>query len=268
MSVSETTRIAGSKGMITVHSWRAAEPRVVVLLAHGYGEHAARYGHVAERLVSEGAAVYAPDHLGHGLSEGEPALVESADDLVDDFAAVGGLAAERHPDLPVVVVGHSMGGILATALAQRDPSAYAGLILSGPAIGENPALLGLLELDPIPDVPIDPTALSRDPAVGEAYAADELVYHGPFKRQTLAAMAAGVERIGAGPKLGTLPVLWMHGSADAIVPLGPAREAVHDLGASELDEHVYEGAAHEIFNETNKDEVLDRTASFIRRVAG
>jgi alpha-beta hydrolase superfamily lysophospholipase len=268
MSAAETNEIGGTKGKIMIHRWRGDEPRFVVLLAHGYGEHAGRYQHVAERLVAEGAAVYSPDHLGHGLSEGERAMIETVEDLVDDFALVGRIAADEHPGLPVIVLGHSMGGIVATAFVQRDPSPFAALILSGPAIGGNPDLIGLLELDPIPDVPIDPASLSRDPAVGEAYAGDELVYHGPFKRETLTAMNAANEAIAAGPKLDELPLLWVHGSADAVVPLETAREAVHGLGAADLEEHVYEGAAHEVFNETNKDEVLDHVAAFANRVTG
>ena len=262
MDEATISEISGSRGAVKVRRWGAGG-RFVVVLAHGYGEHAGRYEHVADRLRAKGAVIYAPDHLGHGLSAGEPALIESFGDVVDDFAAVTAIAIEQNPGLPVIVLGHSMGGIVATALVQREPSPYAALVLSGPAIGGNPELIGLLELDPIPEIPIDPAALSRDPAVGQAYAADELVYHGPFKRSTLEAMGAAIEAIAAGSQLGDLPVLWLHGSEDAIVPIAPAREAVHGLGARELTEHVYEGAAHEIFNEINQDQVLDDVAAFI-----
>jgi alpha-beta hydrolase superfamily lysophospholipase len=157
-----------------------------------------------------------------------------------------------------------MGGIVATRYAQRWPEELGALVLSGPAIGGNPALIGLLEMDPIPDVPIDPAVLSRDPAVGEAYAADELVHHGPFARQTLMELGAAVERIAAGPSLGDLPTLWIHGSDDQLAPLDVTREAVERIRGSRLTQKVYPGARHEVFNETNKDEVLGDVGAFLR----
>lgn len=261
-----TTELAGRQGRIQVYAWTPEEPTCVILLAHGYGEHAGRYEHVAGRLVEEGAAVYAPDHYAHGASEGERASFDSLDDMADDLAAVGDGAAEAYPGLPIVLLGHSMGGIVVTLLAQRDPSKWAGLILSGPAIGGNPDLLGLLALDPIPEVPIDPAILSRDLSVGEAYAADELVYHGPFYRSSLQALSDAIDAIAAGPDLGPLPTLWMHGSEDELIPLEPARGAIDALVCSDLESHVYEGARHEIFNETNQDEVLDHVAAFLGRI--
>ena len=265
MSEPTPTEIAGGGGRLVVHTWTPAAPRFVVLLAHGYGEHARRYDHVAARLADEGGAVVAPDHAGHGRSDGDRAHIPHGEALVDDLAIVRDWARDAYPGLPVVLLGHSMGGLIAARLAQRDPSAFDALVLSGPAIGDNPALLGLLELDPIPEVPIDPAALSRDPKVGEAYAADPLVYHGPFQRDTLASLAAAVQSIADGPSLGDLPTLWLHGEEDPIVPIGPARVAVEHLRGAELEEHVYPGARHEIFNETNQDEVLDDVVSLVQR---
>src|SRR5438874_1310342 len=176
--------IKGTQGRVAVRCWPNADARYIALIAHGYGEHIGRYEHVAERLVAHGATVYGPDHLGHGRSEGERALIADIDDIVTDLHAVAERSRADHPGLPVVLIGHSMGGIIASAYAQRHRDELAALVLSGPAIGGNPAFEGLLALDPIPDVPIDPEILSRDPEVGRRYAEDELVWHGPFKRPT------------------------------------------------------------------------------------
>jgi alpha-beta hydrolase superfamily lysophospholipase len=258
------TDLLGSRGRVVVHEWPCAHARYVAVIAHGYGEHAARYAHVADHLVRHGAAVYAPDHLGHGRSEGERALVERVDDLVDDLAAVVGSARDRHPGLPVVLIGHSMGGIVATRFAQRHAGQLAALVLSGPAIGGSPAIEVLLTMDPIPEVPIDPSALSRDPDVGRRYAEDPLVWHGPFRRATLEAMVAGVRAIGDGPAL-ALPTLWLHGEDDPLVPMAETRAAVERLVGQRLEAVVYPGARHEVFNETNRDEVLAAVTSFIDR---
>jgi alpha-beta hydrolase superfamily lysophospholipase len=258
--------LAGTRGRIVVSEWPNDGARYVALLAHGYGEHVGRYDHVARALVEHGATVYGPDHLGHGKSEGEPALVEDIEDLVADLQAVGERARAAHPGLPVVLIGHSMGGIVATRFAQRNGSGLAALVLSGPAIGGNPGFEALLGMDPIPDVPIPPEALSRDPEVGRAYADDPLVFHGPFKRATLEALFAGIAAIAEGPSFGALPTLWIHGDQDALAPLEQTREAIARIRGQRLDEHIYAGAQHEIFNEINKDEVIADVTRFIDRV--
>ena len=250
-----------------LHRWSAAEPRSIVLIAHGYGEHAGRYEHVAQRLVDDlDAAVYAPDHRGHGRTDGATGLVEDGEAITQDLHDVADAARSEHPGLPVVLIGHSMGGLIATRYAQRFGDELAALVLSGPVVGANPVFEQLLAMDPIPDVPIDPAVLSRDPAVGEAYAADELVYHGPFQRVTLEQLFAAIGRVAEGPGFGDLPTLWIHGSNDQLVPLDITRPAIEKLRGSNFRERVYEGARHEVFNETNRDEVLDDVVALLRGV--
>jgi alpha-beta hydrolase superfamily lysophospholipase len=258
--------IEGTRGTLHLHIWPNADARYIALIAHGYGEHAGRYEHVAARLVADGAIVCAPDHHGHGRSEGERALVDDLDKGVDDLHLVAKRAGEKHPGLPTVLIGHSMGGLIATRYAQRFGDELAALVLSGPAIGGNPDIEALLQLDPIPDVPIDPDVLSRDPAVGRAYVEDPLVWHGPFKRPTLEAIDAALKTISAGPKLGALPTLWVHGEHDQLVPLAETRGGIETLGFTDLEEVVYPQARHEVFNETNKDEVIATTADFVDKV--
>jgi alpha-beta hydrolase superfamily lysophospholipase len=257
--------IDGTRGRIVVHRWDVDEPRFVVLLSHGYGEHARRYDHVAARRNDEGAVVYAPDHHGHGLSEGERALAENLDGAVDDLHLVSERAAADHPDLPTALIGHSMGGLIAGRYAQRHGDELSALVLSGPVLGGNPELEALAEMDPIPDVPIDPAVLSRDPAVGQAYADDPLVYHGPFKRGTLLGIGAATAAFAEGGTFGELPTLWIHGGDDQLVPLASTRPAIEAARGERFEERIYPDARHEVFNETNRDEVLDDVVGFIRR---
>ncbi len=186
--------------------WPHPDPRYIAVLVHGYGEHIGRYEQLAARLHEHGAAVFGPDHYGHGRSEGERALVADVDELAADVDLVAERARAAHPGLPLVVIGHSMGGIVATRFTQLHPDDVALLVLSAPAIGGNPEIAAVAEMDPMPEIPIDPAALSRDPAVGEAYASDPLVWHGPFKRETLKALIAGIERIADGPALDGIPI--------------------------------------------------------------
>jgi alpha-beta hydrolase superfamily lysophospholipase len=247
--------------MSYVRTWPIDDPARLVVLVHGYGEHIGRYEHVAAALNARGSAVVGPDHRGHGQSPGEPALVEDFEPIVDDLRAV---VQDARNDLPVVMVGHSMGGLIATRYAQRFPEDLAGLVLSGPAIGLGPVLQGWLE-DP-PSDPIDGAVLSRDPAVGEAYAADPLVYHGGWKVPTLQAFIAADDAIAAGPGFGALPLLYVHGGDDQLVPAGLAQPVVERLAGEDSELVVIDGARHEVFNETDQAETIGRVADFAERV--
>jgi alpha-beta hydrolase superfamily lysophospholipase len=256
---------SGVRERITVREWAAERPSHVVLLAHGYGEHIARYEYAADLLVSDGAAVYGPDHIGHGRSDGSRVLISDFDEVVTDLEAVAERARTAHPDVPVVLIGHSMGGMIAARYAQRYGSGLAALVLSGPVLGQWGPIKALLELEEIPDIPIDPATLSRDLSVGEAYASDPLVWHGPFKRQTVEAFDRILTTIATGGRLGALPTLWVHGEEDELVPLSATRGGIEQIRGTDLTEIVYSGARHEVFNETNRDEVLGDVRAFIGR---
>lgn len=258
---------SGARGEIHTYAWNAADPRYAAVIVHGYGEHARRYDHVATALVADGATVVALDHHGHGRSEGERASVADPQDFIADLDALVDQARERRPGLPVVLIGHSMGGLIATRYAQQHADKLRALVLSAPVIGGNEAFAALLALDPIPEIPIDPSVLSRDPDVGEAYAADPLVYHGPFRRETLEAMVEAVEAVAASGEL-PLPTLWIHGERDALAPLDVTASAARVIGSDGWESKVYPGAMHEIFNETNRDEVIADMIGFIDRVLG
>ena len=265
--MSERTAITGSEGNISVQVWDNPSAVRIVLLAHGYGEHIARYEHVAEALVARGAVVYGPDHLGHGESSGDSALVTDFENVVDDLHAVADLAREQHPGLPVVLIGHSMGGLIATRFAQRHAAELAGLVLSGPAIGLSVVIRDWLAAPELPNDPIDVAVLSRDPEVGQAYAEDPRVYHGGGKRPTLEAFVAADERIEAAGGFGDLPTYYVHGEADELVPMVVAQPWVHRLAGSDFTERVVAGARHEVFNETDRDATIAGVAEFVERVA-
>src|SRR5437867_1993333 len=257
----------GSEGRVSVRVWEHPGARRLVVIAHGYGEHIERYDHVARALRARGAAVYGPDHLGHGCSAGERVLIADIEHVVDDLARVVERAHAAYPGLPVVLLGHSMGGLIATRLAQRPQRPrLAGLVLSGPAIGLGPAITQMIDAGLI-DQPLEVTALSRDPAVGEAYAADPLVWHGAWKRPTIAALGRAQEAVDRGAGFADLPLLWIHGAEDPLVPIALVRPTVERLRGADFTAHEHEGGRHEVFNEIGRERAIDALCTFVERVA-
>jgi alpha-beta hydrolase superfamily lysophospholipase len=249
--------------------WRAwlpiGEPRAVVVLAHGAGEHLGRYEHVAARLVSEEYAVYALDHRGHGRSDGPRALIDRVGNAVADIDQLVSRASSEHPDVPLFLLGHSMGGCLAVRYAIDHQDRLRGLVLSGPlaALDAAPAPVrliarGLSAVTPRLGVfAVDPSLVSRDPEVVKAYQNDPLVHHGKLPVRTVAELAAAVESFPGTVGAITVPTLIMYGTADKLAP--PAGSVMLSERISSSDKTVipYEGLYHEIFNEPEQRQVLD-----------
>jgi len=253
----------GHGGEIAARSWPVTQARYVAVLCHGYGEHAGRYEWVAATLNDHGASVYGLDHVGHGRSEGERVLIADFEPVVEDLHLLVQHARRENPGLPVVLVGHSMGGMIAARYAQLHAEVLTAVVLSGPVLGRWDIVGELLAQDPIPPTPIDPATLSRDPEVGTRYAEDPLVWHGDFKRPTLEAIRSTLETINADGTVGDLPLLHLQGEADELVPVGASLEGLEVIRGSGTESRTYTGLRHEIFNETTKEEVLADLTSFV-----
>lgn len=258
--------LTGHAGALVGRSWPVPDPHWVAVISHGYGEHVGRYQWVAERLNEAGAAVYAADHLGHGRSDGERVLIGDYEPVVEDLDLVVQHAAGQHPGLAIVLIGHSMGGMIAARYSQRHADRLLATVLSGPVLGSWVTVDSLLALDEIPSTPIDPGTLSRDPAVGEAYAADPLVWHGDFARPTLEAMQEAMRTISADGSIGEHPLLYLHGEDDRLVPLPASWMGLLELRGPRTFTKTYPGAQHEIFHETHRDEVIADVIGFVQGV--
>lgn len=256
---------AGAKLHVT-HWLPAGAPKAVVLLAHGYAEHAGRYAHVAKRLTDAGYAIYAVDHWGHGRSDGEGGFVPRFSAFLDGMSELLALVEANHPGTPRLLLGHSMGGLIATLfLIERQP-AFVAAALSGPAIvpAEPPSRftvwisrflsrffprLGVLSLDA--------GGVSRDPEVVAAYRADPLVYGGKIGarlgKEFMDAMAAAQ----AGAPLITLPILLQHGEKDSLASVAGSQYLFDHVGSTDKSLKIYPGLFHEIYNEPEQDAVLD-----------
>jgi alpha-beta hydrolase superfamily lysophospholipase len=247
-------------------------PRAVVILSHGFGEHARRYDHVAQRFGREGLVTYALDHRGHGRSGGKRVLVKDISEYTGDFDTLVGIASQEHPGVTRIVLGHSMGGGMVFAYGVEHPDDYDLMVLSGPAVAAQTAVSPLLAwlakaigaIAPgLPVQQLDAGAISRDPAVVNAYNTDPLVHHGKVP----AGLARALMLVGAtmpqrAPSL-TAPLLVVHGSDDHLIPVEGSRQLVAAVGSSDVELKVYPGLYHEVFNEPEQDQVLDDVVSWI-----
>jgi len=262
------TTFAGTEGRVSYRRWEpSGEPERIVQIVHGYAEHGGRYAHVAGALARDGAVVYADDHIGHGRSDGERAVITNFDNVVEDLHTLTGIAHSDHPDLPVVLVGHSMGGLLSGRYAQRWPDEVAGVAFCGSVIGDWQWARDVIDDPELPYVPFDPDAISRDPATGASYASDPLVYHGQYKRSLLVAEVAALDAFAEDLDRLTMPVAVLHGTADPFVPYERSVQAVRDMPTNDVTVHLYEGGRHEILNETNREEVIGDLATWIDRIS-
>ena len=259
---------AGTEGKVFYRRWDPqGDPQRIVQIVHGYAEHGGRYGHVATALAADGAVVYADDHLGHGRSDGEQAVITDFDHAVEDLHTLSAIARDSHGDLPLVLVGHSMGGLLSARYAQRWPDTVTGVAFCGAVIGDWQWARDVLADAELPYVPFDPNDISRDPEAGASYAGDPLVYHGQYKRALLVAEVEALDAYARYRDRLTMPVLLLHGTADPFVPYERSLQAVNDMPTDDATVHLYEGGKHEILNETNRDEVIGDLTTWIRRVA-
>jgi alpha-beta hydrolase superfamily lysophospholipase len=249
-------------------------PRAVVVLSHGLGEYARRYDHVAQRFGEAGLVTYALDHRGHGRSGGKRMLVRDITEYTGDFDTLVGIAKREHPALKCIVLGHSMGGGIVFAYGVERPDNYDLMVLSGPAVAAqdlvHPAMAlvakGLGALVPgLPVQELDESLISRDPAVVEAYRTDPLVYHGRVPAGVGRALLQVGETMPQRAPALTAPLLVVHGSDDGLIPVDGSRRLVECVGSTDVELKVYPGLYHEVFNEPERDQVLDDVVSWITK---
>lgn len=264
---------AGGAGGIRIfwQSWSPDAPVGVVVIVHGLGEHSDRYRHVAQRLVGEGFAVFASDHRGHGRSDGPRAVIDRLDRAVSDIDRLVVIARDGHPGLPVFMLGHSMGALLAVQYALEHQDRLTGLLLSGAlaALDAAPAPARLIArlLSVIAPraglIALDAALVSRDPQVVAAYRSDPLVHHGKLPARTLAELiAAGQQFPQRVPEI-RVPTLIMYGSDDRLCPPSASVMLGERIGGADTTVKRYEGLYHEVLNEPEQETVLNDLCAWL-----
>ena len=258
-------------------AWLPDDPVAVVMIFHGLGEHSGRYEHVANALNDAGYAVHAVDHRGHGKSDGKRVFVKRYDEFMDDLEIFRSFVEAEHPGLPLVALGHSMGGNLAVGHTLRHQDGLTALALSAPAleVGSDISptqlkIFGLLgRFTPsVRPQGLDATAISRDPAVVQAYIDDPLVFTGKMTAGIGWALIDQMAEFPARYPEFRLPILLVHGTADQLAGVGGSRALEAGAVNADVTAHYYEGLYHEVFNEPEQDQVIGDLVSWLGSVVG
>ncbi len=244
----------------------------VVVIVHGYGEHSGRYAHVARRLALQNFIIETFDLRGHGRSEGDRAFISSFDQYTRDVHVFAKRVREKHPDLPVFLLGHSLGGLIAATYILDFQPRIGGVILSSPALKISEDLSPLLRkmsgliakiLPKLPTLKLDASLISRDPKVVEAYANDPLVYHKGTLAKTGAEIIHATQKIQAKMEMLRLPMLIFHGTADRLTDPEGSKQLYLRAKSPDKILKLYEGFYHETMNEPEKEKVLNDVVGWL-----
>ena len=262
------SKLQGEAGTLAVYDWPLpdASPALgTVVLVHGLGEHAGRYQEVATHLRSWGFIVRAYDQQGHGQSAGARGDMLRPGSLQADLGHVIDATRQRphNADRPLVLLGHSMGGlVVARALAEQLRYVDAA-VLSSPALGATPNALQKLLLATLPkllphlcvDNGLNADLVARDAQVVQAYKADPLVH-----RRISAGLASWIlaqgQRTVAEAAQWAVPTLLLYAGNDHLVHAPASAEFACSAPAALVQAHCFEAMYHEIFNDPERDQVM------------
>jgi len=239
--------------------------RAVLLLVHGLGEHSGRYMNVVNHFVPLDYAVYGLDHIGHGKSDGTREFVERFDDYTDTLTIFYDMVREWQGDKPIFLLGHSMGGTIASVYLLDHQADFKGAIISAPAVkvgdsvSQATIMVGKVLSRVAPKMgllALDVNGISRDPEVVKAYVNDPLVFHGKTPARLAAEFLFAMQGITAEASAISLPLIIVQGADDTLVDPSGARMLYDKASSEDKTLKIYEGLHHEVFNEPERDRVL------------
>jgi acylglycerol lipase len=263
---------AGKDGLnIAYKAWASVgAARGVLVIVPGFNSHSGYYGWVASNLAAGGLAVYAVDLRGRGKSDGERFYVDSFGDYAADVGGLVSLAIADNPGLPVYLLGHSAGGVVACIYTLDHQAQLAGLICESFAY-QVPApdfaiaaLKGLSHLAPHAHVlKLANKDFSRDPAVVAAMDADPLIANETQPTKTVAEMARADDRLKQSFGQFTLPVMILHGTQDHATRPSGSQFFYDNAGSKDKTIQLYEGHFHDLLNDVGREQVLADITSWI-----
>jgi len=250
------------------------EIKAVILVAHGLAEHSGRYMNLVDHFVPSGYAVYGIDHIGHGKSDGKRVYVERFQDFTKTLKIYFDYIQDQQPEKPIFLVGHSMGGLIGAAYLLTHQDELSGAVFSGPAIkipdniSSVTILAGKILSILVPKAGVAPLkfeGISRDTAVVNAYIHDSLVYTGKITARLAAELIKTMDLVKEHASKIVLPIMIAQGGEDKLVNPDGA-QLLYDLaGSKDKTINIYDGLYHEIFNEPEKDRVLNDVRQWMEK---
>lgn len=260
------------EGLYYRHWPALANTKAVVLLVHGLGEHSQRYDHLAAHLNKADYALSSMDLPGHGKSDGARGHIETFDVFENAVLGLYRKTVKENPGKPIFLLGHSMGGLIATKFLLNHQDKFKGAMLSGAAIQspqEPPAWqVGLIKLiakllPKTPMLALDGSGVSRDPKVVENYMADPLVSKAKLSAQFLVSMTNAMQDCKDHASKISLPLMIMHGSAD-VMTAPEGSQLLHDsITSNDKQITLYDGLFHEIFNEPEAESIFSEMVAWM-----
>ncbi len=249
---------------IFTRAWQpAGKPHGVVVISHGLNAHSGHYEWAAQQLTSKGLAVYAMDHRGRGRSEGERFFVKKFADWTNDLATFIDIVKTREAGLPVFLLGHSAGGVIACGYALEHQDEIAGLISEDfaykvPAPDAALAFLkGVSHVAPHAHVfKLKNEDFSRDPAVVAALNADPLIANEKQPSETMAELVRADQLLAKSFQQITLPILILHGTGDKVTKPSGSQEFYEKAGSSDKTLKLYDGHYHDLLSDIGKEKVI------------
>jgi alpha-beta hydrolase superfamily lysophospholipase len=249
---------------IAATSWRPERPvRGVMILVHGFNSHSGYMTWPAEQFAESGFAAYAHDHRGRGRSQGERFYVEKFSDWLADLHKMVEIARSENPGVPVYMLGHSVGGVIAASYVFRHQNEVAGLICESFAFDVGlPHLIqlafqGASHLVPhLPLYSLKNEIFSRDPAVVAAMNNDPLIEHEKQPVETASEVLKAAARLGENMPNFKVPVFIIHGTDDKATRPEGSQYFYDNVGSADKTLKLYEGGYHDLLNDIDKEIVM------------
>ena len=247
-------------------------PKAILVMVHGLAEHSGRYMNIVNHFVPADYAVYGLDHIGHGKSDGERVYVERFQDYITTLAAYIDMIRDWQPGKPIFMIGHSMGGLIGAAYLLEHQHELSGAVLSGPGvkvpdnISQAVIFMGKILSKILPKAGIlqlDSKGVSRDPAVVDAYINDPFVYTGKITARLGAEMLKAMQDVTNSAARIKLPLMIVQGGDDILIDPGGAQLLYDSVGSDDKSITIYEGFYHEVFNEPQREQVLNDVQKWI-----
>jgi len=273
MEHSEST-FEGYQGLpLYYQKWQADEPKAVLVIVHGFGEHSGRYKNVVNKVIQQSFVVYSFDHRGHGKSPGKRGHITQWNEFLEDVKNFLKLVGDEQKDLPLFLMGHSMGGLIVLNYAISNPQGLKGVIASGPLLaqpGISPVLLLLSKIMSkiwpgfSIDTKLDVNLISRDPEVIKAYQEDPLVHSMASARFGTEITAATDWTLAHANKF-NLPLLILHGQADQLVPEHGSATFFGNAATKDKERQLYPNGRHESHNDIDRETVLNDLQNWLQK---